>query len=410
MAYLPIGSSEASKGYLRISQDNLDAFERVRSSSPTLVFDSRLLYDNQALFWDDAVISGAGTSSTYNTNQASVTLAVSNTTAGFRARQTFERFAYQPGHSTLVIMTGILGTPATGITRRLGQFDSQNGLFFESNATVVAVGRRTYVTGSAVDTLVTQANWNVDKLNGTGVSGINIDFSKTQIFVISYQWLGVGTVTFGLDVNGIFYPCHRMHHANSLTTVYMSNATLPLRYEVANDGTGGVAGITQICCSVVSEGGAADPGHTRCLDRTSAFTTLNNASYYPVMAFRHQSGREMINFTLDRIDIFCPSTSVYNFRLILNPTVTGTALSFTTLANSAIEYDIATTNASTVTGGTVLYGGIGDSNSIVTLSPKAGSLRLGSSIGGTRDIIVLAVSRITGGAEAFYASAVWREF
>lgn len=97
MAYLPIGSSEASKAVVKISSANLDSFERLRTSSPSLVFNSRLLYDNQPLFWDDAVISGAGTSSTYNSNQSSVTLAVSNTTAGFRARQTFERFAYQPG-------------------------------------------------------------------------------------------------------------------------------------------------------------------------------------------------------------------------------------------------------------------------------------------------------------------------
>jgi hypothetical protein len=54
MAYLPIGSSEASRGVVQISNANLDAFERVRVGLPTTVFDSNC--DAQPLFWDDAVL------------------------------------------------------------------------------------------------------------------------------------------------------------------------------------------------------------------------------------------------------------------------------------------------------------------------------------------------------------------
>ena len=71
---------------------NLDAFARLRISNPETIFDSKQLNDKQPLFWDDQQVSGSGTTSTYNTNKASTTLAVSNLTAGKRVRQTFRRF------------------------------------------------------------------------------------------------------------------------------------------------------------------------------------------------------------------------------------------------------------------------------------------------------------------------------
>jgi hypothetical protein len=337
-------------------------------------------------------------------------LAVSNTTAGSRARQTFEYFAYQPGHGALISMTGVIGSPATGITRRIGQFDANNGVYFESGPTALAVVIRSNTSGSPVNTSVTQNNWNIDKLDGTGVSGITLDASKSQIFTIKYQWLGVGSVTYGFNFHGVFYPCHRVDNSNTLTTVYMSMASLPLRYEITNDGTGGVASIVHICCSVISEGGAVDPGNTLAISRDAPLTTLNNNSYYPVMAMSHQSGRYMINVNIDKIDIFCPSNAVYVFKLLLNPTITGTALSFTNLTNSAIMYDISRTNATTVSGGTTLLSGIGDSTTNVALAIRPQTIRLGRTIAGVDDILVLAVSRITGTAEAFYASIVWQEY
>jgi hypothetical protein len=102
---------------------NMDAFYRMRVSNPQTIFDSKQLSDNQPLFWDDAQTSGSGTGSSFNANQASTTISVGNATAGTRVRQTFRHFNYQPGKSQLIIMTGIVGAAATGITKRLGLFN-----------------------------------------------------------------------------------------------------------------------------------------------------------------------------------------------------------------------------------------------------------------------------------------------
>lgn len=390
---------------------SIDAFGRWRTSHAESIFDSKLILDAAPLRWDDAETSGTGTSTTYNTNQASQTLAVGNLTAGKRTRQSKRRFGYQTGKSQFILMTAVFGTAATGITRRVGYFDDQNGLFFEQTSAGMAVVRRTYTGGSASNNSVPQASWNLDKLNGSGASGINLDFSKTQIMLIDFEWLGVGRVRFGFVVNGKIYYCHELLNTNSLTVVYMSVPNLPVRYEIANDGTGGVASLIQICCTVQSEGGQDSIGLTFGLNRgTTSLTTLNDADIYPLMAIRYQTGRTHIPIKILDYSVVCTTaTTVFAAYLLLNPTVAGTALSFSTLANSAIEYDISRSNGSKVTGGTVINSIVGYSNrtSVVVESPT--DISLGATIAGVSDIIVLAVQRLTGTTEPFWGAINWRE-
>jgi hypothetical protein len=108
-----------------------DAFGRLRISNPEMIFNSKQIFDNQPLYWDDIQESGSGTSSVHSVNTASSTLSVSATTAGKRTRQTFMRFNYQPSKSQLIFITGILKASGggTGIITRMGYFDDDNGLF-----------------------------------------------------------------------------------------------------------------------------------------------------------------------------------------------------------------------------------------------------------------------------------------
>ena len=242
---------------------NMDAFYRMRISEPLTIFDSKQLVDSQPLFWDDAQTSGAGTSSTYNTNQASTSISVSASTAGTRVRQTFRYFNYQPGKSQLVIMTGIFGSVLAGITSRLGLFTANNGMFFEQSPLGMGVVVRSFTSGVAVDTRINQANWNLDTMDGTGPSGITLDFTKTLIYIIDYEWLGVGTIRYGVYVNGLPYYVHAVHNSNINTVVYMSTPNLPLRYEISNDGTGLASSLTHICTTVITEGGRQQTGLER---------------------------------------------------------------------------------------------------------------------------------------------------
>jgi hypothetical protein len=365
-----------------------------------------MLVDNLPLAYDDQQVSGSGTTSTYNTNQASVTMAVSASTAGRRTRQTFRWFNYQPGKSQLILFTGVFGASATGITKRIGLLNDNNGLFFEQTSSGMAVVRRTFTSGSSVNNSVAQSSWNLDKMDGTGVSGITLDFTKTQIMIIDFEWLGVGRVRYGWVVDGIIYYCHEMNNANSLSLVYISTPNLPIRYEIVNDGTGGVSSLVQICSTVISEGGLTNTGLSLAITRGStALITLNNTNIYPLIAIQLKSGYLSSSVKPTSMYINCPSTASYVWYLMVNPTVTGTALSFTDVTNSSIQAQTNTTNATTVSGGTLLASGCAQQTNDGGVNVQlTNDFFLGSNISGTPDVLVLAVQRVTGTTETFYAS------
>jgi len=388
-----------------------DAFYRQRFSMPVTVFDSKQIVDKQPIFWDDQLTSGSGGASTYNSNQASTTLSVALNTAAVRVRQTYARFDYEPSKSQMFVMTGIFGTAATGIKRKAGLYDARNGIFFDQQSDGMGVTIRTYTSGSANDTRVLQTNWNIDKMNGAGVSGITLDFTKTLIWFVDFEWLGVGTVRFGFFVGGRPYYCHEVNNSNISTLVYMSNPNLPLRYEIENTGTGAAVGFTHICSAVITEGGRDDKGIVRGANRgTTAMVTLNNSSIYPLLSYRLNSSYLHATVKFKQASIVCESTSTFNWYLLLNPTVAGTALNFTQVTNSVVDVDAVSTNATTVTGGTTLATGtLKQTNEGSVIVDGDTDYMLGSTIAGVSDIVVLAVQRITGTTETFYGSINWRE-
>lgn len=381
-----------------------DAFGRLRVSEPTTVFDCKQLNDNQPLFFDDSEVSGGGTSSSYNSNQASTTISVSNVTAGNRVRQTFQRFNYQPGKSHQVLLTGILGSSQTGIAGKLGYFDDNNGLFFEINSTGFCVVKRTYTSGSAVDTKVYQANFNLDTLDGNGPSGVTIDTTKTLIYTLDMEWLGVGRVRMGVIIEGTTIYCHEFLHSNVETLVYISTPNLPIRYEIDNDGTGAAASLTHICSSVSSEGGTDKKGILRHVD-SGSISSLSSGTKYAILGIRLKSTHIDITTLLESISIIGTGTNDKgHWELIFNPTVAGT-FTYSGLTNSATEYATGA-NTNTVTAGTETDGGYFTDVATTLTSPNAKNL--GSYIDGTVEELVLCVTPITNNITV-QASMTWRE-
>jgi len=90
------------------------------------------------------------------------------------------------------------------------------------------------------DKRVKQNDFNLDKLNGTGQSGYDVDISKMQMIGIQYSWYGAGFIDFmarGSDGNFVF--AHRMRNSNVNTEAFMRSGNLPVRYEVVNEGANG---------------------------------------------------------------------------------------------------------------------------------------------------------------------------
>ena len=404
---------------------SIDAFGRWRASNPETLFDSKNIFndsdladtvENQYLFYDNQETSGSGTGTTYDANESSQTLTVSNTTAGTRVRQTKMRFNYQPGKSQLIFLTFNMQGAAANITKREGIFDEQNGLFLELDGTTVNFVRRTYVTGSAVDTEVAQASWNLDTMDGSGASGITLDWTKTQIMIIDFEWLGVGRARMGFVVDGKVYYAHEFLNTNSLDVVYMTTPNLPLRSEISNDGSGAADSMTQICSTVISEGGSQDLGVIRYASTDGTHTTATTENtIYAVLGIRLKSNYlgAAVNVLNAALQIQS-ATDKCEWILIGNPTVAGT-FTYADESYSAIQVARGAT-ANTVTGGIKWAGGYiesGGAQSGSAGSASAGianAIRLGSAIDGTPDEIVLCVRPIGGSTSVEVEGALtWRE-
>lgn len=384
----------------------LDSFGRLRTSAPFTIFDSKQIHSDQPLFWDDQETSGSGTSSTHSTATASTTMAVSADTAGTRVRQTFQRFNYQPGKSQLVLMTANISQLVEGVTTRVGYFDDNNGLFFEADGTSLYVVRRTKTSGSVVDNAVSSASWNVDKMDGSGKSGVAIDPTKTQILFIDFEWLGVGRVRMGFVVNGQYHVCHEFRNANTLSVVYMSTPNLPLRYEISNDGTGPAASLMHICGTVISEGGRNRNGVLRHTDSGSV-ASLQSGSTYALLGIRLKSTNVDAMVELESLSLLASvANNSAHWELLFNPTVSGT-FTYSDVSDSTVQVAVGTVSNTVTSSGTEIDGGY-FSTAFPPTPTTPNALRLGSAIDGTVDEIIVAVKPVTNNITV-QASLTWRE-
>jgi hypothetical protein len=374
-----------------------DAFGRLRVSNPYTLFDGGLRYFDNTYKWDQ-VDTGSVTSS-FLPNESSILM--NATGAGSAIRQTKQVFSYQPGKSLLVLLTFVMNTPTAGVTQRAGYFGAENGVYFEVAGTTKNLVIRKYTSGSVDDTTekFPQSLWNGDKLDGTGASGITLDVTKAQIFWTDIEWLGVGTVRCGFVINGQFIVCHSFHHANILNKVYMTSATLPLRYELIS--TGPSAAMRAICSTVMSEGGYSNRSFTRAIGTALTGKNLSNTVYRPLVCLRMKSTALDSIVVPTAFDVFGLQQAAFAYRIILNPTLTDANWTSAD-TDSTVEYDIS---ATALSGGKVVTQGVfvgsnKGGSAIVTSNEIDFSQQLGRTIAGVSDIWCLAAIATTNNDDA----------
>jgi hypothetical protein len=374
-----------------------DAFGRLRVSNPYTLFDGGLRYFDNTYKWDQ--VDTGSVTSTFLPNESSILM--NATGAGSAIRQTKQVFSYQPGKSLLVLLTFVMNTPTAGVTQRAGYFGAENGVYFEVAGTTKNLVIRKYTSGSVDDTTekFPQSLWNGDKLDGTGASGITLDVTKAQIFWTDIEWLGVGTVRCGFVVNGQFIVCHSFHHANILNKVYMTSATLPLRYELIS--TGPAATMRAICSTVMSEGGHSNRSFTRAIGTALTGKNLSHTVYRPLVCLRMKSTALDSIVVPTAFDVFGLQLAAFAYRIILNPTLTDANWTSAD-TDSTVEYDISATALSggkTITQG-VFVGSNKGGSAMVTSNEIDFSQQLGRTIAGVSDIWCLAALATTNNDDA----------
>jgi hypothetical protein len=291
------------------------------------------------------------------------------------------------------------------LTQRVGYYNDDNGVFFQRVDGVYSFVLRSNSTptpGTPSDVrTVNQSSWNGDKLDGTGESGLTLDPSKAQILWMDFEWLGVGSVRCGFIIDGQYIICHTFNNANDITSVYMTTAILPVRYEIISVTSAVAASMKAICCSVISEGGFEQTSIDHVARRTTEFTNITTAAtFFPIVSIRLASSRLGAVVLPNRVQ-FLPLTSQnYEVALLKNPTLTGATWAATVPTDSNVEFDVAATAISNV--GSIVqtdYVTSTGSGGTQTTSAATGynwDLQLGASIAGVSDIYTLAVRTVSG--------------
>lgn len=387
----------------------VDAFSRARFSQPTTLFDSFNRYQINGGF---VSANAANASVSFNANTSTVSLNIANTAGSYAYRETSKVFAYQPGKSLQILNTFVMDPAQTGLTQRVGYFGANNGIFLQQANSTVSFIKRSYVTGSVVDTPVNQADWNIDKLDGTGPSLLTLDLTKPQIFFSDIEWLGVGSVRCGFVINGQLIHCHSFHHANLSTAngAYMTTACLPIRYEIFNTAnTANTSSLDQICSTVISEGGYELRGRPRSIANTELADLTTAGTFYNLMSIRLKSDRLDAIVVPKNISVFGKGNNTrIHWRIVEGGTITGGTWT-SAGSDSAVEYN----NTGTLSSGTTLVEGyIGvDAQSSQTASLDQGLFKFQlerNSFTSTPTIFTLAATGGAAGDDALGA-ITWEE-
>jgi len=299
----------------------------------------------------DEQITGTS-SSTHQPYLGMVQLSVGGSAGDQVIRQTRRVQRYLPGRGNEASFSVILDSVTAGVRTRVGVFDTYNGVYFEHDGTDYYCVIRRNTAGGVVEERVARADWSDDKMDGTGPSGITINYSNIQLMVIEYEWYGAGQVEWKFVIDNNAFAVHKINHANLYDHTWASGGAFPVRYELTNvTGATGTHTMLQGSHSFLTEGTTTLLGRQSSISSpTTGYNLATAGTFYPVLAIRLKSTAlnsvvipdEFAAGLLDKTDMF--------IRVIERPTTVTGGTWISAGAESPIEYNITATS---FTGGTI---------------------------------------------------------
>lgn len=304
---------------------NLDAFSRLRVSNPLILHNSQFTYDLAPLIMEK-ITNGSGATVTYDsTNRCALMTFSSTPTGGKSYMQSYEYLPYQPGRSQLIFVTFNMIAAVANVLKFAGYSDGVNGIEFQLNGSTKQF--TVYSASSAGNETVVQSSWNLDKLDGTGTSGITLDITKTQILVIDVQALYVGRVRIGFDIGGSIVYAHEFLHSNLISYPYIQSANLPVRCGMTCTATVS-ATMNFICSAVISEGGSEDInvyGYTFSTSASRLIPAVGSSvqliTLRPKLTFNGITNRSRVAF-ID-VEIYLDGNGAIKWELLVGQAITG---------------------------------------------------------------------------------------
>ena len=326
------------------ARKQLDAFGLERASTKIVVFEYTGKYDSGPLLFE-TVVSGTG-SSTFVALSGANTLSTGGTASGASCiRQSHVYIIYVPGKARQAIIGMNCGAVVTNASKRVGMFDTNEGIYFEQKTAGISFIVRSKITGSIVEQEFLQSAWTLDKLDGTGSSGYTLDATKPQALVIEWVGYNIGYIRLGFFIAGVVVYVTEISQLNNISSFSIGSSTLPVRYEVTNTGiASGIATLNTSSCIVYDEDGQENQ-FSYTFNANMGITAKAVTTILPLISIRPKASFNGI-VNRSRVKMADITTLVKTNDALIEiwrgGTLTGAAWSSVD-SNSVTEFDIAAT-------------------------------------------------------------------
>jgi len=243
----------------------------------------------------------------YDSTSSSIILITTGSNGSLASRVTNRYHFYQQGMSMLVMMSIACGDSGKEFNvRRWGAFNTNNGSFFELTENGLAVVVRGDTRGYLNEIKVSQDSWNVDKLDGTGISGLTLDVTKINMYWVDIAWPNT-SVRFGVfSGEGKRLVCHAFDCANETNIPSLKRGAAPVKVENINTGSAGSGSeIRFIAASIFNEG---EPNYS--FWRYSGMGCFNKAVTTNTPLFACRAKRVLDNGLKNTINTYPESLSI----------------------------------------------------------------------------------------------------
>lgn len=338
------------EGALKIHvTDHTSPFGELITANLTPIIQADFVYGiNSNLF--SSTLTGSGTAT--STSQMGIASTTANASSSALI-QTARRAKYRAGEGLLARFTAQFTTGAENSTQTAGMRNANiDGWFIGYNGTSFGIMYRR----NSVDTWVSQANFNTDKLDGTGSSGITIDPTKINIFQLSIGYLGVRGCSFQIlnPDSKVWVTFHEYSFINSTANQTQTiNPTMTFGIQATNTTNATNIVVKNASVGVFIIGARERIGSTYGLNNFKSVATTDTN----IITIRNNT---TMNSVTNQAQIRIRSLSVSTvaavpvvFKLNKNTTLGGVpAYTNVDATNSCAAFDIAGT---TVTGGNIQF-------------------------------------------------------
>jgi hypothetical protein len=271
--------------------------------------------------------------------------------------------SYTPGIGVRCYITPVFNNGISGTTQYAGIGNTDCGYFFGYNGTTFGIIYR----NNSIDTFIPQSTWNNDKMDGSGKSGMILDPTKGNVYMIKLQWLGFGFISFFIENQyyNDFILVHTINYPNSFTTPSLQNPGFYCLSYISNGATTNDMSLYLSCIAVYTEGSF----HLRPGYRFSSnnLATIASSTLQTILTLRNKTTySSKTNYSPLSIDIINFSTSgnkPVRFDLIRNPTTVG-VLTYNDVSSNSSIAEFSTTVSTVTAGYTLLSFSLNQNNNL----------------------------------------------